>query len=36
MTRFNNIQEKNDAIIKAADDFDKEDEMAGMFSVGYN
>ena len=35
MVRFESINKKNDAILKAALDFEKEDEAIGMFSVGY-
>lgn len=35
MARFSNVEEKNKAFQKAAADFSAEDEMDGMFSVGY-
>ena len=35
MAKFNSVAEKNSSILKAADDFDNEDETEGLLSVGY-
>ena len=35
MVKFGSVAEKNAAVVAAADAFDKEDPMDGLFAVGY-
>lgn len=35
MAKFNSVEEKNAAVLTAADGFDNEDETEGMLAVGY-
>lgn len=35
MAKFDTVEEKNAAVLTAADGFDNEDETEGMLAVGY-
>jgi hypothetical protein len=35
MAKFGSVDEKNAAVMTAADSFDKEDETEGLLAVGY-
>jgi glyoxylase-like metal-dependent hydrolase (beta-lactamase superfamily II) len=35
MAKFSSVAEKNAAVLAAADNFDREDETQGMYSIGY-